>query len=108
MDEIRKVVEEILPISDELGFLFRLYLTTGGLPGVINHYFSNRYLKHQDIIFSSVAEIFVRDGLGDMNRLQKLEIVTRLLLSGIVERYGARYSYGIGSDQANLLKYKKK
>jgi predicted AAA+ superfamily ATPase len=31
--------------------------------------------------------------LGDMNRLQKQEIVTRLLLSGIVERYGARYSF---------------
>jgi len=92
-DEINRMIENILPFSDELGFLFRLYLTTGGLPGVINHYFSNRYLKHEDTIISSIAEIFVRDVLGDMNRLQKQEAMTRLLLSGIVERYGSRYSF---------------
>ncbi len=93
MDELSGLIEKILPFSNELGFLFRLYLTTGGLPGVINHYFSNRYMRHEETIISSVAEIFVRDVLGDMNRLQKQETLTRLLLSGIVDRYGSRYSF---------------
>ncbi len=93
MDEIAGMIEKILPFSNELRFLFRLYLITGGLPGVINHYFSNRYLKHEETIASSMAEVFARDVLGDMNRLHKQETVTRLLLSGIVERYGSRYSF---------------
>jgi len=93
LDEIAGTIEKVLPFSNELGFLFRLYLITGGLPGVINHYLSNRYLKHEETISSSVSEIFVRDVLGDMNRLNKQETLTRLLLSGIVERYGARYSF---------------
>jgi uncharacterized protein len=93
LDEIAGLMDKVLPFSHELAFLFRLYLITGGLPGVINHYFSNRYLKHEETILSSVSEIFVRDVLGDMNRLNKQETVTRLLLSGIVDRYGSRYSF---------------
>jgi len=89
LDEITK----ILPFKAGLGYLFRLYLTTGWLPGVINHYFSHRYLEQKDMVDSAVAEIFVRDVLGDMARLQKQEAITRQILRAIVERYGSRYSF---------------
>lgn len=92
-NEIRREVEKILPFKGGLAYLFRIYLTTGGLPGVINHYFSHRYLQQKDMIGSAVAEIFVRDVLGDMARFQKQEATTRQILRAIVERYGSRYSF---------------
>ena len=110
LDEIASLIEKVLPFSNELSFLFHLYLITGGLPGVINHYFSNRYLKHEETILSSVSEIFVRDVLGDMNRLNKQATVTRQLLSGIIDRYGARYSFSklsraIEKSHATVIDY---
>lgn len=45
------------------------------------------------MIGSAVAEIFVRDVLGDMARFQKQEATTRQILRAIVERYGSRYSF---------------
>jgi len=90
---IRKEVEKIIPFKMELGYLFRLYLMTGGFPGVINHYLSNYYLQQENTINTSIAEIFVRDVFGDLARLQKQENTIRQLLRAIVERYGSRYSY---------------
>ena len=51
--------ETILPYKGELGFLFQLYLTTGGLPGVINHYYKNRFESHEDKMSRSIAEIYI-------------------------------------------------
>ncbi len=93
IDEIGQKIEKILPFKEGLYYLFGLYLITGGLPLVINDYFSNRYLHQKEIITSAIAEIFVRDVLGDMARLQRQETITRQLLRAIVERYGSRYSF---------------
>jgi predicted AAA+ superfamily ATPase len=93
IEDIRKEVDKLLPFKRELGYLFRLYLICGGMPGVINHYFTNRYQQHQDIIESTIAEIFIRDVLGDFARMYKQETTTRQILKGIVERYGSRYSF---------------
>ncbi len=92
-DEIWKNVERLLPFKNEISYLFRLYLITGGFPGVINHYFLNRYTHGTDMIHPSVSEIFIRDVLGDMARLQKQESITRQLFKAIIERYGSRYSF---------------
>lgn len=93
MDEIREQAEKILPFKMALNYLFRLYLMTGGLPGVVNHYFDNRYLQQKNTINSAIAEIFVRDVFGDLARLQKQENIIRQILRAIVERYGSRYSF---------------
>jgi predicted AAA+ superfamily ATPase len=92
-DEIRKVFEHLTPFKSDLGYLFRLYLTTGGLPGVINHYFSNRYLNQKDKIENPVAEIFIRDVVGDLNKFQRQETIGRQILKAIISRYGSRYSF---------------
>ncbi len=93
LDEIKMQTQKILPFKRELSYLFRLYLITGGLPGVINHYFTNRYVSGKDIIEPQVSEIFVRDILGDLSRLQKQETITRRIFKAIIERYGSRYSF---------------
>ncbi len=95
-DEMWENVQRLLPFKNEISYLFRLYLVTGGFPGVINHYFLNRYTHRKDVkdlIEPSVSEIFVRDVLGDMARLQKQESITRQLFKAIIERYGSRYSF---------------
>lgn len=91
--EIIEALQQILPFRKELGYLFRIYLITGGLPGVINHYFSNRYLNDKDFIEPQISEIFIRDILGDLSRLQKQETITRQILRAILERYSSRYSF---------------
>lgn len=93
LDEIKMQTQKILPFKRELSYLFRLYLITGGLPGVINHYFTNRYVSGKDIIEPQVSEIFVRDILGDLSRLQKQETIARQIFKAIIERYGSRYSF---------------
>ena len=63
------------------------------MPGVINHYFSNRYLKGRDIIESQISEIFIRDVLGDFSRIQKQETIARQILKAILDRYSSRYTF---------------
>ena len=96
---IREKVEAILPYKKELGYLFRLYLICGGMPGVINHYLSNRYLHNNDTIEPVIAEVFIRDIIGDIARLQKQETIARQILKVIVERYGSRYTFSKISRQ---------
>ena len=91
--QIWKSVERVLPFKSELSYLFRIYLITGGFPGVINHYLVNRYLSSGKGIEPFVSEIFIRDVLGDMAKLQKQEVIARRLLGAILERYGSRYSF---------------
>lgn len=92
-EDIKREIQKILPFKRELSYLFGIYLVTGGLPGVINHYLDNHYLKGKDMIEPIVSEIFIRDVLGDMMRLQKQEIITRQMLKAIMDRYGSRYSF---------------
>jgi len=91
--EMRKKVEELIPFKRDLGYLFRLYLTTGGMPGVINHYFSNRFLNQQDRIENHISEIFMRDVAGDLAKFQRQENISRQILKAIIDRYGSRYSF---------------
>ncbi|MCI0494401.1 ATP-binding protein [candidate division KSB1 bacterium] len=92
-DDMRNVIEQLIPFKTNLGYLFRLYLITGGLPGVINHYFSNCFLNQKDQIDNPGAEIFIRDVVGDLTRFQKQEAIGRQMLKAIISRYGSRYSF---------------
>ena len=110
LSELWRLGEPVLPFKKELGFLFRMYLIVGGLPGVVNHYFTKRYLIQQDIIENRIAEIFVRDVLGDLNRLQKQEITTRRIMQAILSRYGSRFSFSnfarkIGITHVTVIDY---
>lgn len=53
----------------------------------------NRFEDKQEMIESTLSEIFIRDVLGDLARLQRQEIVIRDILKGILEKYGSRYSF---------------
>lgn len=92
LEAIKENVQKILPFKKELGYLFRIYLITGGMPGVINHYLSNRVVN-KDIIEPHISEIFIRDVFGDLSRLLKQEVIIKRLLRAIIDRYGTRYSF---------------
>lgn len=93
LENMGKETQKIISFKRELGYLFQIYLITGGLPGIINHYLTNRYSNRKEVIEPQVAEIFIRDVLGDFSRLQKQETIVRQILKAIVERYGSRYSF---------------
>ncbi len=93
LEEVKGKVFEIMPYHNELQYLFRIYLITGGLPRVINNYLKNRYEMNQESIDSTLAELFVRSVLGDLSKLQRQEILARGILKAVVERYGTRYSF---------------
>jgi len=92
-EDVKKQMYKLLPFKKELGFLFRIYLTTGGFPGAINHYLSNRFLKGEETIDPQISEIFIRDVLGDISRAQKQETIVRQILKAITERYSSRFSF---------------
>ena len=92
LKDIEKESQRIIPFKEELWYFFQIYLLTGGLPGVINHYFSNK-IKGEEGIAEEVGEIFIRDVLGDLSRLQRQEAIARQLLKAVVERYGSRYTF---------------
>ena len=93
LEEIKKVVSELVPYKRELQYLLRLYLITGGIPLVINHYLENRYQDSQEKIDPQVAEIFIRSVLGDLTQLKRQETVAREVLRALVAKYGSRYSF---------------
>lgn len=93
LEVIKKEVNNILPYIRELQYLFRIYMITGGIPGVINHYLENRYENRKETINPSLSEVFIRDVLGDLSRLQRQETVIRDIFRGIIEMYGSRYSF---------------
>ncbi|MFQ5544234.1 MAG: ATP-binding protein [Nitrospiria bacterium] len=92
-DELQRMVFNLMPYKKELQYLFRIYLMTGGNPGVINNYLVNRYEKGTERIDDTLAEVFIRDVLGDLSRVQKQETLARQLLKALLDRYGSRYSF---------------
>lgn len=99
LEEIRKAISELLPYKRELQYLFRLYLITGGIPLVINHYLKNRYQDSQEKIDSQVAEIFMRSVLGDLSQLKRQETLAREILRALAAKYGSRYSFSTLSHE---------
>jgi predicted AAA+ superfamily ATPase len=93
LEAIKKQIQQVIPFKQELGYLFQAYLMTGGFPRVINHYLSNRYLNDKNRIEPEEGEIFIRDVLGDLSRLQRQETIVRQILGAIVKRYGSRYTF---------------
>lgn len=91
--EVKGKILRMMPCKKELQYLFGLYLISGGSPGVINHYLINKYEKHKEMIEPAIAEIFIRDVLGDLARLQKQENLAREILKAVLDRYGSRYSF---------------
>ena len=108
--KIWEVFDQCLPFKEQIAHLFRIYLMTGGLPKVINHYLLNLYPNGKEVIKPFISEIFIRDVLGDMARLHRQEVVTRQLLASIIERYGSRYSFtriskGIEKTHITIIDY---
>jgi hypothetical protein len=90
---MRQIIDTLIPFNREMGYLFKIYLTTGGFPGVINHYLIQRFEKKEETIDSSLAEILVRQVLGDFVKQNKQEIMVRQILKEIIAKYGTRYSF---------------
>jgi len=93
LEDMKKQIQQVIPFKRELGYLFQIYLMTGGFPGVINHYLSNRYLNDKEKIEPEHSEVFIRNVLGDLSRLQRQETIVREILKAIAKRYGSRYTF---------------
>lgn len=104
LEEIKAKANLVAPFKKELEYLFRIYLITGGFPRAINYYLENKKLD------PVLAEIFIRNVLGDMAKHRKQEILTRQILYSIIEKYGSRYSFSnlareIESTHATVIDY---
>lgn len=96
----RAAVQALLPFQEELDFFFQIYLWTGGFPAVINNYLEKRYiLRKDDATDPRLAEVFLRDVLGDLARLGRPETTVRRVLAAVLDRYGSRFSFsGLSRD----------
>ena len=93
INEMYKLLSKIIPFKKELEYFFRIYLITGGFPGVINEYLRRRFAGEEGFISSASAETFVRNVLGDVVKLGRQETYARQLLKEIIDKYGTRYSF---------------
>jgi len=94
-DYINEASYSFIPYRNQLQYLFKIYLVTGGIPCIINNYLDRLRNEHKNVeekIEPKVAEIFIKDILGDMYRLEKQETVIRQILKAIIEKYSTRYS----------------
>lgn len=93
INEMYRLINAIIPFKKELEYFFRIYLITGGFPGVINEHLRKRFAKKKEIIDPTLAETFVRNVLGDVVKLGRQETYARQLLKEIITKYGTRYSF---------------
>lgn len=93
INKVYKLLNAIIPFKKELEFFFRIYLITGGFPGVINEHLKKRFAKKKELIDSALAETFVRNVLGDVVKQGRQETYARQLLKEIINKYGTKYSF---------------
>ena len=93
LDRMYKQVSRITPFKKELEYLLRIYLTTGGFPQTVNNYLRSKFAEEKEVIDPDLADIFVRNVLGDLTKQGKQEAFVRQLLQEIIDKYGTRYSF---------------
>ena len=91
--DTQRITNTLVPFYREIHYLFKIYLTTGGFPGVINHYLIQRFDKNEETINPSLAEILIRQVFGDVVKQNKQETKTRQILKELITKYGTRYSF---------------
>jgi len=92
-DQLAKTLYLISPFKRELGYLFGIYLKSGGYPIVVNEYMAQRQRSTSFSINSKVSEVLMRDIIGNLTKLGKQEIMIRQILREISEKYGSHYSF---------------
>jgi len=93
LGKIYEALNTIIPFKKELEYFFRIYLFTGGFPGVVNEYLRKKSVGEEEFVDPALAETFVRNVLGDIIKQGKKETYARQLLREIIDKYGTRYSY---------------
>lgn len=93
INEMYRLLNAIIPFKKELEYFLRIYLITGGFPGVINNHLRKRFAKKREFIDSALVETFVRNVLGDISKQGRQETYARQLLKEIIEKYGTKYSF---------------
>ncbi|MGQ9723148.1 MAG: ATP-binding protein [Candidatus Jordarchaeum sp.] len=110
LDETYRAVNAIIPFKKELEYLFRIYLVTGGFPEVINRYLRKRFAKEKGYIDPTLAEIFVRNVLGDVTKQGRQETFAVQMLKEIINKYGTRYTFsklarGVETTHTTVIDY---
>ncbi len=93
LNEILKVINTVIPFKKELEYLFRIYLVTGGFPGIINNHLRKKFAGEKELVDFTLAEMFVRNVLGDIVKQGRQEAFARQMLREIIEKYGTRYTF---------------
>ncbi len=95
LNEIYKAVNTIIPFKKELEYLFKIYLITGGFPEVINRHLKKKLSKEkqESYIDPLLAEVFIRNVLGDISKQQKQQTFAVQILKEIIDKYGTRYTF---------------
>lgn len=93
INDMYDVVNAMIPFKKELEYFFRIYLITGGFPAVINDHLRKVFAREQELINPSLAEMFVRNVLGDVIKQGRQETFARQMLREIMDKYGTRYSF---------------
>ena len=87
---IKNTANKISPYIEELNELFKVYISIGGFPFVINNYYKSAKNK---TVENRIYEEIIRWIEGDLSKAGKRPAVTAEVLRNINERLGTNYSY---------------
>jgi len=93
LSEIYRQVNRVAPFKKETEYLFMVYLTAGGFPAVINDHLGRKFAGEGEVVDPGLAEMFVRNVLGDVTKQGKQETLARQILREVINKYGTRYSF---------------
>lgn len=103
-EQLKVQSQQIADFKQELQMLFRMYLISGGIPAIVNHYLNQKYERREETVDKFLAEMFMRDVIGDLTRLKKQESTARDIFRGVVEKYGSRYSLSALAKETDLYR----
>ncbi len=94
--KLPKSAQNLIRLLPELDALLDEYLLTGGIMVAVNEYVENRRISSQ------IYEMYIRQLIGDMARMNREEKTAKLILAAMLKRIGSVYSWNSIKKDAGI------
>ncbi|MEW5897132.1 MAG: ATP-binding protein [Nanoarchaeota archaeon] len=88
--------QNLIRLLPELDFLLDEYLVTGGIMVAVNEYTEHKRIN------SHIYEMYIRQLIGDMARINREERTAKLILAAMLKRIGSVYSWSSIKKDAGI------
>ncbi|MFH1916045.1 MAG: ATP-binding protein [Nanoarchaeota archaeon] len=86
----------LLRLVPELDTILEEYLLTGGIMIAVNEYVKNKRIPSQ------IYDLYIRQIMGDMSRINREEKTAKRILAAILKRIGSSYSWNSIRKEADI------